>query len=45
MKESYETPKVVTEKIEGIGSLVGSPGGEGENPIQQLQPYFGLCCS
>ncbi len=40
MKQPYEKPKMVTERIE-IGALAaGSPGG---NPIAQLQPFFGLC--
>jgi hypothetical protein len=41
MKEPYEKPKMVTETVE-IGKLIaGSPGTE--SPINQLQPFFGLC--
>jgi len=41
MKQPYEKPKMVIERIE-FGALAegGSPGG---NPIPQLQPFFGLC--
>ena len=39
MKEPYETPKMVTEKIEEMGSLVASSG----TPIAALIPFFGLC--
>ncbi len=39
MKEPYETPKMVTERVEELGVLVASSG----SPIGALSPNFGLC--
>ena len=40
IKEAYEKPKIVIEKIE----LATVAGQYGAGPVQQLAPYFGLCC-
>ena len=47
MKEPYEKPKMLTEKVEvGMLAAAGSPVGfdPGMTPIPQLQPFLGLCC-
>ncbi|MFC1893705.1 hypothetical protein ACFLYR_06750 [Chloroflexota bacterium] len=41
MKESYEKPQMVTEKVE-IGTLVAG-GTPAAAPLPQLVPFFGLC--
>jgi hypothetical protein len=40
-KEVYEKPIIRTEEVEL--NAYGNYGGE--SPIQQLQPFFGLCCT
>jgi hypothetical protein len=40
VKEAYEKPKIVIEKIE----LATVAGQYGQQPLQLLQPMFGLCC-
>jgi len=39
MKEPYETPKMVTERVEELGVLVASSS----SPVKALNPFFGLC--
>ena len=40
IKEAYEKPKIVIEKIE----LATVAGQYGAGPIATLEPFFGLCC-
>ena len=40
IKEAYEKPKIVIEKIE----LATVAGQYAAGPVQQVQPFFGLCC-
>ncbi len=40
IKELYEKPKIVIEKVE----LATVAGQYGAGPVQQLQPFFSLCC-
>lgn len=39
-KEIYEKPAIKTEEIE-----LNVYGQYGDGPVQQLQPFFGLCCT
>ena len=38
-REAYEKPEIRTEKVD-----IGVYGQYGAGPVQQLQPFFGLCC-
>ncbi len=38
-KEKYNKPEIRSEELE-----IGVYGQYGGGPIQQLQPFFGLCC-
>jgi hypothetical protein len=39
-RKPYRSPKVKSERLK-----VGVFGEYGTGPIQQLQPWFGLCCT
>lgn len=44
MKEPFEEPKMTTETVDI--DLVMSPGSSPiTGPVDQLQPFFGLCCN
>ena len=43
MKELYEKPAMLTEKVEPQ-TLVAQVTGGPVSPIPQMQPFFGLCC-
>ncbi len=43
MKEKYEKPTMVTEKIE-MFAIAGSPG-IGTGPVQEQLPLGGCCCN
>lgn len=49
-KEPYEKPRMVTERLvmtayaEGGSNPPSPPGAQGAAAVQQLMPFFGLCC-
>ena len=44
-KEPYLKPEVTSEVLEpGALGCSGSPGGGGALPMQEMEPFFGLCC-
>ena len=41
-KKAYKTPEIRSEKLEmGVFGIYGGTS----QPVEALEPYFGLCCS